>query len=119
MAEFGGSNSLISKHDEGVNSSTLPASDLGRLQTASVTVSTGCQPGFTTPNQELNKRTVLHVDLNSTILVSDAVTCQGTIAALDYFLTTVTWGKINKHGKNKCVFICLLTDVSITPSLVL
>uniref|UniRef100_A0A3Q0RAS3 Si:dkey-32e6.3 n=1 Tax=Amphilophus citrinellus TaxID=61819 RepID=A0A3Q0RAS3_AMPCI len=37
------------------------------------------------------KKLVLHVDLNNTILVSDAVTCQGTVAALDYFLTTVTW----------------------------
>nr|XP_057940392.1 uncharacterized protein si:dkey-32e6.3 [Doryrhamphus excisus] len=43
-----------------------------------------------------SKKIVLHVDLNNTILVSDAVTCQGTIAALDYFMTTVTWGKMNK-----------------------
>ncbi|XP_054649829.1 uncharacterized protein LOC129191218 [Dunckerocampus dactyliophorus] len=43
-----------------------------------------------------NKKIVLHVDLNNTILVSDAVTCQGTVAALDYFMTTVTWGKMNK-----------------------
>lgn len=35
----------------------------------------------------LKKKTlVLHVDLNNTILVSDAGTSQGTIAALDYFI---------------------------------
>lgn len=50
-------------------------------------------------NHEQRKKLVLHVDLNNTILVSDAVTAQGTVAALDYFLTTVTWGKMNKHGK--------------------
>lgn len=47
------------------------------------------------------KKLILHMDLNNTILVSDTVTGQGTVAALDYFLTTVTWGKMSKHGKNK------------------
>lgn len=46
-----------------------------------------------------NKKLVLHIDLNNTILVSDAVTGQGTVAALDTFLTSVTWGKLNKQGK--------------------
>ncbi|XP_022061673.2 uncharacterized protein si:dkey-32e6.3 [Acanthochromis polyacanthus] len=50
------------------------------------------------PNQDRGRKLVLHVDLNNTILVSDAVTAQGTVAALDYFLTTVTWGRMNKHG---------------------
>ncbi|XP_024231346.1 uncharacterized protein si:dkey-32e6.3 [Oncorhynchus tshawytscha] len=45
------------------------------------------------------KKLVLHVDLNNTILVSDAVTSQGTIAALDYFISTVTWGQMSKQGK--------------------
>lgn len=44
------------------------------------------------------KKLVLHVDLNNTILVSDKVTTQGTVAALDYYLTTVTWGKMNAKG---------------------
>uniref|UniRef100_A0A8D3CL96 Si:dkey-32e6.3 n=1 Tax=Scophthalmus maximus TaxID=52904 RepID=A0A8D3CL96_SCOMX len=44
------------------------------------------------------RKLVLHLDLNNTILVSDAITGQGTVAALDYFLTTVTWGKMGKHG---------------------
>lgn len=55
---------------------------------------------WTAHHEPTRKRLVLHVDLNNTILVSDAVTCQGTLAALDYFLTTVTWGKKNKHGKH-------------------
>ncbi|XP_029912251.1 uncharacterized protein LOC115362459 [Myripristis murdjan] len=50
-------------------------------------------------NTSHKKKLVLHVDLNNTILVSDAVTGQGTVAALDYFLTTVTWGHMSKHGK--------------------
>ncbi|XP_056155910.1 uncharacterized protein si:dkey-32e6.3 [Lampris incognitus] len=45
------------------------------------------------------KKLVLHVDLNNTILVSDAVTGQGTVAALEYFLTTVTWGRMSEQGK--------------------
>ncbi|XP_010744510.3 uncharacterized protein si:dkey-32e6.3 [Larimichthys crocea] len=50
-------------------------------------------------NHDQGKKLVLHVDLNNTILVSDAITGQGTVAALDYFLTTVTWGKMNTQGK--------------------
>lgn len=42
------------------------------------------------------KKIVLHIDLNNTILVSDAVTKQGTVAALEYFLSTVTWGRMSK-----------------------
>ncbi|XP_024147793.1 uncharacterized protein si:dkey-32e6.3 [Oryzias melastigma] len=52
--------------------------------------------GLPLVNPPRGRKLVLHVDLNSTILVSDAVTAQGTVAALDYFLTTVTWGKMNK-----------------------
>ncbi|XP_057711878.1 uncharacterized protein si:dkey-32e6.3 isoform X2 [Corythoichthys intestinalis] len=48
------------------------------------------------PQIKSSKKIVLHVDLNNTILVSDAVRCQGTVAALDYFLTTVTWGQMRK-----------------------
>uniref|UniRef100_A0A1A8HP44 Si:dkey-32e6.3 n=1 Tax=Nothobranchius kuhntae TaxID=321403 RepID=A0A1A8HP44_NOTKU len=50
-------------------------------------------------NHVRKKRLVIHIDLNNTILVSDAVTGQGTVAALEYFLTSVTWGKKNDHGK--------------------
>lgn len=46
------------------------------------------------------KKIVLHIDLNNTILVSDAVTKQGTMAALEYFLSTVTWGRMNKGEIN-------------------
>lgn len=42
------------------------------------------------------KKIVLHIDLNNTILVTDAVTKQGTVAALEYFLSTVTWGRMAK-----------------------
>lgn len=45
-----------------------------------------------------SRKLILHIDLNNTILISDAVTSQGTVAALDYFLTTVTWGRMSKHG---------------------
>lgn len=45
------------------------------------------------------RKLVLHIDLNNTILVSDAVTNQDPRAALNYYLTTVTWGKISPAGK--------------------
>lgn len=45
------------------------------------------------------RKLVLHVDLNLTVLVSDSVTGQGPVAALDAFLPSVTWGKINKAGQ--------------------
>uniref|UniRef100_A0A8C9SVD6 Si:dkey-32e6.3 n=3 Tax=Scleropages formosus TaxID=113540 RepID=A0A8C9SVD6_SCLFO len=46
----------------------------------------------------LRRKVVLHMDLNNTILVSDSVTKQGTVAALDCFLSTVTWGRL-RQGK--------------------
>ncbi|KAJ7317140.1 hypothetical protein JRQ81_003302 [Phrynocephalus forsythii] len=45
------------------------------------------------------RKLVLHIDLNNTILVSDAVTNQDPRAALNYYLTTVTWGKISPAGE--------------------
>lgn len=50
-------------------------------------------------NRERRKKLILHIDLNNTILISDAVTAQGTVAALEYFLTTVTWGRMSREGK--------------------
>ncbi|XP_011475071.1 uncharacterized protein LOC105354325 [Oryzias latipes] len=52
--------------------------------------------GLSPVNPSRRRKLVLHVDLNNTILVSDAVTAQGTVAALEYFLTTVTWGRMYK-----------------------
>lgn len=49
-----------------------------------------------TDSRRTGKKVVLHFDLNNTILVSDAVTRQGTVAALEYFLSTVTWGRMTK-----------------------
>lgn len=49
--------------------------------------------------QSRRRKLILHLDLNNTILVSDAVTKQGTVAALDYFLSTATWGRVNRQGK--------------------
>lgn len=50
-------------------------------------------------NHERGKKLILHIDLNNTILMSDAVTAQGTVAALEYFLTTVTWGRMSREGE--------------------
>ncbi|XP_051962296.1 uncharacterized protein si:dkey-32e6.3 [Xyrauchen texanus] len=59
------------------------------------------------PTESIPRRTakkiILHFDLNNTILVSDAVTRQGTVAALEYFLSTVTWGRMTK-GKWEWLF---------------
>lgn len=55
--------------------------------------------GICSTNHDRRKKLVLHIDLNNTILISDAVTGQGTVATLDYFLTTVTWGRMSREGK--------------------
>uniref|UniRef100_H3AQ08 Si:dkey-32e6.3 n=2 Tax=Latimeria chalumnae TaxID=7897 RepID=H3AQ08_LATCH len=44
------------------------------------------------------RKLVLHLDLNNTIVVSDTATNQGIRAALNCYLTTVTWGRINQEG---------------------
>lgn len=64
-----------------------------------------------------NKKLVLHIDLNNTILVSDAVTGQGTVAALDTFLTSVTWGKLNKQGKQVHSPVVLHSSTKVSISL--
>ncbi|KAM8930800.1 uncharacterized protein RCH25_006775 [Pelodytes ibericus] len=49
--------------------------------------------------QPKRRKLVIHLDLNNTILVSDAVTGQGPRAALNSFLSTVTWGRLSKTGE--------------------
>lgn len=45
------------------------------------------------------RKLVLHIDLNNTVLVSDAVINQDPRAALNCYLSSVTWGKISPTGK--------------------
>lgn len=59
-------------------------------------------------NSAKQKKLILHIDLNNTILVSDAVTRQGTVTALEYFLSTVTWGHMSKG--TLYVFVCLFVS---------
>lgn len=47
------------------------------------------------------RRLVLHVDLNNTVVVADAVSGQGPRAALNTFLSTVTWGRAGAAGKRR------------------
>lgn len=54
-------------------------------------------------NRERKKKLILHIDLNNTILLSDTMTTQGTVAALEYFLTTVTWGRMSREGRVQSV----------------
>ncbi|KAF7664763.1 hypothetical protein LDENG_00165480 [Lucifuga dentata] len=77
----------------GTNERNVPEAVCGTGE-PTVTVPRGLWASY-----EQKKKLILHVDLNNTILVSDTVTGQGTVAALDCFLTSVTWGKMNKHGK--------------------
>nr|XP_046251747.1 uncharacterized protein si:dkey-32e6.3 [Scatophagus argus] len=94
MAEFGENLGHQVEKQDGTNSRNIPEPVGGT-----------CDPAVTVPrglwssNHDRRKKLILHIDLNNTILVSDAVTSQGTVAALDYFLTTVTWGRMSKHGK--------------------
>lgn len=76
------------------NLDRIPETSLDELQTngcRNITNSDGsCKDKAST------KKIILYIDLNNTILVSDAVTSQGSVAALEYFLTTVTWGRMTK-----------------------
>ncbi|XP_061864394.1 uncharacterized protein LOC133626840 [Colius striatus] len=45
------------------------------------------------------RRLVLHVDLNNTVVAGDAVSGQGPRAALNTFLSTVTWGRPGAAGE--------------------
>lgn len=100
MSDVGESSWRQAEEHDGTESEEVHASVWGARDPA-LTVPQGL---WTARHEPTRKRLVLHVDLNNTILVSDAVTCQGTLAALDYFLTTVTWGKKNKHGKHGWCF---------------
>lgn len=69
---------------------------------------TACEPlGTTTLSRLLpgpisspkKRKLILHIDLNNTILVSDSITKQDPGAALNYYLSTVTWGKFSHTGK--------------------
>lgn len=100
MSDVGESSWRQAEEHDGTESEEVHASVWGARDPA-LTVPQGL---WTAHHEPTRKRLVLHVDLNNTILVSDAVTCQGTLAALDYFLTTVTWGKKNKHGKHGWCF---------------
>ncbi|MEE6502335.1 hypothetical protein FKM82_004486 [Ascaphus truei] len=60
--------------------------------------------------QPKKRKLVLHLDLNNTILVSDAVTNQGPRAALNSYLSTVTWGQLSETGEWQW-----LSDLSVAP----
>ncbi|KAK4815315.1 hypothetical protein QYF61_026220 [Mycteria americana] len=45
------------------------------------------------------RRLVLHVDLNNTVVAADAMSGQGPRAALNVFLSTVTWGRAGAAGE--------------------
>lgn len=94
MAEFDENSGRRAEEHDGTNSRDVYEPACGTVDPA-VTV----PRGLWSSNHDRRRKLVLHVDLNNTILVSDAVTGQGTVAALDYFLTTVTWGKMSQHGK--------------------
>lgn len=84
------------------NSERIPETSIDQNQTngCSSDVNSDGTDQYKDPTDSIprgpSRRIVLHVDLNNTILVSDAVTRQGTVAALEYFLSTVTWGRMTK-----------------------
>ncbi|XP_072276746.1 uncharacterized protein [Pyxicephalus adspersus] len=49
--------------------------------------------------QQKRRNLILHLDLNNTILVADTATGQGPSAALNSYLSTVTWGRISTTGE--------------------
>ncbi|KAM3914864.1 uncharacterized protein RB166_017282 [Leptodactylus fuscus] len=58
----------------------------------------GIPPCFPVPLPK-KRKLILHLDLNNTILVSDAATGQGPRAALNSYLSTVVWGRIGDTGE--------------------
>lgn len=94
MAEFGEKSGRRADEHDGTNSSDVPEPACGTGEPA-----VKVPRGLGSLNNDRRRKLVLHIDLNNTILVSDAVTGQGTVAALDYFLTTVTWGKMSQQGE--------------------
>lgn len=95
MEEFSENSDRESEINDGTVNPNVPEALCGTGDPA-VTV----PRGLCSTNHNRRKKLILHVDLNNTILISDAVTGQGTVAALDYFLTTVTWGRMSKDGKS-------------------
>ncbi|XP_053280670.1 uncharacterized protein si:dkey-32e6.3 [Pleuronectes platessa] len=96
MADFTENSSRQAEQHDGTNGCGVPGEPVSAAgEPAAVTVPWGLRSS----NLHQRRKLVLHLDLNSTVVVSDSVTGQGTVAALDYFLTTCTWGEINKHGK--------------------
>ncbi|XP_019360429.1 PREDICTED: uncharacterized protein LOC109289026 isoform X2 [Gavialis gangeticus] len=50
------------------------------------------------PGQRRRRKLVLHVDVNNTVVVADAVTGQGPRAALNAFLSAAAWGRRAPDG---------------------
>ena len=91
MAELGENCGREAEEHDGTNSRHVPEPVCGTADPA------GTVPReLWSPNQHQRKKLVLHVDLNNTILVSDAVMALGPVAALEYYISTVTWGKMSK-----------------------
>ncbi|XP_053576678.1 uncharacterized protein LOC128666234 [Bombina bombina] len=67
---------------------------------------------FTIAPQIKKRKLVIHLDLNNTILVSDAVCKQGPSAALNVYLSTVTWGQMSDKGEWTWLNDC----TSVSPS---
>lgn len=112
MAELGENSGREAEEHDGTNSRHVPEPVCGGTGDPAVTVPLG----LWSPNHDLRKKLVLHVDLNNTILVSDAVMALGPVAALEYYISTVTWGKMSKQGKLDPVVLlgslCLLSQQS-------
>ncbi|KAK5894155.1 hypothetical protein CesoFtcFv8_010876 [Champsocephalus esox] len=91
MAEFGERNGREAEEHDGTQSKDVLEPVCGAGDPTVIV-----PRGLRCSNPERRKKLVLHVDLNNTILVSDSVIAQGTVAALEHFLSTVTWGRMSK-----------------------
>lgn len=108
MAEVGKNSDRQAKRHDRKNRGREPQTAGGAGEPAPASVPRGLR----SPNPGHKKKLVLHVDLNNTILVSDAVTSQGTVSALDGFLATVTWGRMSRHGNVRTHVTCLICVTS-------
>ncbi|XP_074498931.1 uncharacterized protein LOC141772149 [Sebastes fasciatus] len=94
MEEFSENYCREAEGHDGTNSRDVPEPVCGTGDPAETV-----PRGLLSSHQDQRKKLVLHVDLNNTILVSDTVTAQGPVAALEGFLSTATWGQMSGQGK--------------------
>lgn len=99
MAELRDNTSRQADEHDATSSENVPEPASRTAEPGTAELAPAVPRPLSSAGREQKRKLVLHVDLNNTVLVSDVVQSQSTVAALDYFLTTVTWGRMGPNGK--------------------